>query len=114
MHKVCDKKMVTARLVCATRKDEEEEEVEEKKKKSVEEARTHTHTYIYTERVGEKKNKEASVRMRNEQVKRGMLKPCACMQRGNSRILYVQSLWFGMRGVVRYAYMYCRRLFFLS
>lgn len=97
MHIVCDKKMVTARLVCVcvTRKDEEE-----KKRESVEKKRihpTHTHTERQTgRREGERERGrkererargEASNRIRNEQVKRGMLKPCACMQRGNSCIL---------------------------
>ena len=44
--------------------------------------------YIYTERERERE-KEASDRVRNEQGNRETLKPCLCMQRANTYILYV-------------------------
>jgi hypothetical protein len=83
MYKVCDKKKWLQHVSCVTRKDEEEKKRASKKR-----------TYIHGKRKREKK--EASDRMRNEQVEREMVKPCACMQRGNSCILYVRRLRFGM------------------
>jgi hypothetical protein len=89
--KCATKKKWLQHVSCVTRKDEEEKKRASKKR-----------TYIHGKRKREKK--EASDRMRNEQVEREMVKPCACMQRGNSCILYVRRLRFGMWGVVRYAY----------
>jgi hypothetical protein len=60
MHTVCDKKMVTARLVCVTRKDEEEKKRESVERRSAYIQHTHTRNANREGKREEKKKERRS------------------------------------------------------